>query len=119
MGRKKPTALAAKTRERYRSEGWVGGNVQTRNKWGSVDFLGFIDEVYLKGGSVVGVQVCNASTRAEHERKIRACPDFPMWCAEGGIVTLCSWALRPMGGKRGARKVWMELEEWLTPEEPA
>lgn len=116
MARKKPTALAAKTRARYHAAGWVGGNVQTRNKYGSKDFLGFGDELFLKDGVTVAVQVCNASTRAEHLRTILGCPDFPRWCAEKGKVALCSWALRPMGGKRGARKVWVEREEWITPE---
>lgn len=49
----------------------------------------------------------------DHRTKILALPGYRKWKAAEGWVILHSWALKPKGGIRGAKKVWMLKEEIL------
>lgn len=61
---------AGATRDYLRSLGWAVDHVERRNRFIALDYLGFADLIALKGGVVVGIQVCVDGTWREHLNKL-------------------------------------------------
>jgi len=47
----------------------------------------------------------------DHREKLKGIPEVEIWKAAGNKVYLHGWSLRPKGGVRGAKKIWMLHEE--------
>jgi len=71
------------------------------------DLFGFIDIIAINGENILGVQSCDGSTFAEHDKKIVAAPAAPLWLASGGLLWLMGWRKKKLF--RGSKAVrWEE-----------
>jgi hypothetical protein len=71
------------------------------------DLFGFIDIIAINGENILGVQSCDGSAFAEHDKKIIACPKTNLWLASGGLLWLMGWRKKKLF--RGSKAVrWEE-----------
>ncbi len=89
MGRKFNAGKASV--DALRSEGWAADLVERRNKFGSLDFLGFGDVVALKGGIPLVVQATMEGKCKERLDKMRPLPGLRLWLEQGGLVAIWGW----------------------------
>lgn len=127
MSRANPFNAKRRTLELLRARGWVGDNVERRDKFGTRDFLGFADLVVAKTniegipGTIrevpgregytqdavarvvlAAVQVTTASNHAAHVRKVNAAEALRPALRAGYRVAIVSWDKV----REGARDLW-------------
>jgi len=95
-------------------EGWIWGNVETRQGPISRDLFGVFDAVLLAthecdlapgAPTLIAVQVTSASNRSSRLRRLRESKTLPVWLADGTRGA----ALTTTGTKRG-----VDLIRWTT-----
>jgi hypothetical protein len=62
------------------------------------DYCGFADLIVFGRGRVIALQVCPASTLAEHTAKLIACEVAREWVRSGGELWIVAW--RKMKGQK-------------------
>lgn len=77
--------------ELLRSEGWVGDLVERRNRFGSLDFLGFGDLLVVKHGITLVVQATMEGACRNRFDKMRALPGPRLWLDAGGQIAIYGW----------------------------
>lgn len=126
MSRLHPFNAKRRTLELLRARGWVGDDVERRNKFGSRDFLGFADLVVAKAATtkavparfdgaewefryippvVAAIQATVVDRHADHVNKINAAEALRPALRAGYRVALVSWDKR--AAAKGKRELWI------------
>ena len=74
-----------------RSHGWTADLAERRNKFGSLDYLGFGDVVALRAGIPLIVQATMEGKTKERIDKMRPLPGLRSWLDNGGFVVVWGW----------------------------
>lgn len=84
---------SAKSTKHLRELGYIVANVEKWVPGANVrrDAYGFGDLLIAGHGCIALVQVTTTAHQAARETKIRSLPEFPEWCAAGGVVFVHGW----------------------------
>lgn len=105
----------ALTEAYLKAKGYTVGKTEHWNSFAHrrVDLFGFIDQIAVGNGQIVGVQATTLTEKQRHLDKIYAESRAREWLKNGGKILLICW--RQLLVKRGGkRKKWAPDETWIT-----